>query len=41
MGPEGGSDQKSNQENGVDGQGDEEQKVQQGVVKHGMDPTEN
>ena len=38
MGPEGGSNQKSNQENEVDGCGDEEQKIQQDCVKHGVDP---
>ena len=41
MGPEGGSDQKSKQENEVDGHGDEEQKIKQGAVKHDMDPIEN
>ena len=41
MGPEGGSDEKSKQENEVDGHGDEEQNIQQGAVNHGADSTEN
>ena len=40
MGPEGGSDEKSNKENEVDGHGYEEQKVQQAAFRHAGDPTE-
>ena len=41
MCPEGGSDEKSNKENEVDGHGDEEEKIQQGAVRHGVDTAEN
>ena len=39
MCPEGGADEKSNQENEVDGHGDEEQNVQKAAFEHGVDPT--
>ena len=41
MGPEGGTDQKSNEEKEVDGHGDEEQNIQQGAFNHGVDSTQN